>query len=493
LSGRTFLILVTLLYHFFINNMYTPPQSEVPEEGLISRQPSTASKSSHSFKSHFRSFSHQHPAPFAYEYVFEDGKIPFLAELHPVKKSDLRSSQASSQRSSSHNLNSTNTSTMQRQTSLKRKERHLHFDIPMGIPTMQDFGINTDKLKRALSLSGPKSHQAQNLHPLDTSMGNAPQRSNSTHSAPPLVVPTLVLPTPPSSPDLSKEQEHMRISLHSGSMQSRSSGYRNTNFSLPRSSWASSTDEEDQLDLQFIREAAQGRFSSNPTPHYGMRRNKALQILGITEMPMTPPYTPAHSASPSIYDPQSRINSRRTSFENRYAHFMKDDSHLPMYTSAHSYMQPSPHEPLTPTSSIDKPITPTTKPSTPSSENTPQDGTGHQMTDNDITPRPRRFYGVQPSISVEDYGLPPTPPPRARPQASKFTEHLNDTPILQQAVLALQPRPSLKAERSGSTVSIDSEFSSLLPESRRLSVASNLVCTAEAQTVVAMGSAKLIA
>jgi hypothetical protein len=473
--------------------MYTPPQSEVPEEGLISRQPSTTSKSSHSFRSHFRSSSHQHPAPFAYEYVFEDGKIPFLAELHPVKKSDLKTSQASSQRSSFHNLSSSNSSTMQREKSLKRKEKHLHFDITMGIPTMQDFGINTDKLKRAFSMSGLKTQQARNPPLVDTSVDSTPERNNSTYSAPPLIVPTLVLPTPPASPDPSKEREQMRISLHSSSMQKHSSGYRNINFSLPRSSWASSTNEEDQLDLQFIREAAQGRFSSNPTPHYGMRRNKALQVLGITEMPMTPPYTPSHSASPSVYDPNSRINSRRTSFENRHAQFAKDDMHLPMFVSAEQYMASKTYEPLTPTSSIGQPLTPISRPSTPTSESTPQARDWYRTTDNEMTPQPRHFRSIKPTISVVDYGLPPTPPARLRPQASKFTEHLNDTPILQQAALALQHRPSLVAERSGSTISVDSEFSSLLPESRRLSVASNLVCTAEAHTVVAMGSAKLIA
>lgn len=429
-----------------------------------------------------KSHSQSHPAPFAYEYVFEDGKMPFLAELHPTKTKDIKAEEPTQQ--TIHHGGSS----IQRQLSLKRKDRQLHFDLPTAMPNMQTLERTTSKLKRAFSLSGIKSSSQSKYFPSATQefkTATTPVRNDSTRSAPPAIsppVPDLILPTPSSSPIPTQTEEAFRNSIFSNS-----SGYRSINFSLPRSSWASSTNAEDQMDLQFVRETAQGRFSPNPSPTYGMRRNKALAILGITEMPLTPPYTPSASAAPSIYDSYSHLNSRRPSVEYRLSQLAaKEEKPLPSYpilldvpSMTAPQMQPSQMQPSTPLQA---------------NQSTPEA---------DKTPRPP--HAVEKTPVEEESPTMATPRPQLKRKTSKFIEHIDTTP--EKISLLAPPKAPIFA-----TVKPMSQMVPLLaPPTRKLPVSPGLrrsesmrtpsprqshwgtvVCTAEARPIVAMGTARLI-
>jgi hypothetical protein len=462
--------------------MYPPPQSVPLDEGMIpSQQVQSEENTVKSHKSHMRSHSHAHPAPFAYEYVFEEGKMPFLAELHPMKTKDMKAKQPT-QETVLHSG-----SGMQRQRSLKRKDRQLHFDIPTAMPTMQSLERTTSKLKRAFSLSGIKSTQSKYFPSAtqEVKPSTLPMRNDSTRSAPPGIsppIPDLILPTPSPSPEPFQPIDTLRNSVFSNS----SSAYRSVNFSLPRSSWASSTNAEDQMDLQFVRETAQGRFSPNPAPTYGMRRNKALAILGITEMPLTPPYTPSASAAPSIYDSHSRLNSRRPSVEYRLSQLAaKDEKPLPSYPiilDVPSLSVPQMKRTTPPPHAY--PATPVT----PEGEKTPKAAATVE----------------QPSVEEESPSM-ATPRPVLKRKTSKFIEHLDNTPEIKFSI-ALPKAPVL------ANVEPVSPLVPLLePPTRRIPLSSglrrsesmrtpsprpgpwgNVVCMAEARPIVAMGTARLI-
>src|ERR1700761_5337586 len=65
---------------------------------------------------------HSHPEPFSYEYILEEGKLPVLAEFHPKTKKAQESRTLPSQPQIQQH------SSLQRSKSLKRKEKHIHFD-----------------------------------------------------------------------------------------------------------------------------------------------------------------------------------------------------------------------------------------------------------------------------------------------------------------------------------------------------------------------------
>jgi hypothetical protein len=448
--------------------MYPPPQSAALNESTNDLQRHSTDQPR--LKSHFKAFSHSHPAPFAYEYIVEDGKMPFLAELHPMKTKDLKQTE-----SVQETLIHSRSSSLRRDSSLKRKERHPQFDLSASKATMPTFEKTTDKLKRAFSLSGLKSSSSSRHSSVASSNHkqlSSPARNDSTRSAPPAItppVPSLILPTPSPSPDLGPIPDFLRNSMHSHST------FRSLNSSLPRSSWASETDEEDLMDLHFVRETAQGRFSPNPTPVYGLRRNKALAILGITDMPLTPPYSPSHSAAPSIYD-HSREDSRRASVEHRLSQLVKDDKPLPNY--------PSLPEPTTPAR---------ISPSTPEGDKTPK----------------APALPTRPQVK-EQSPTDTTPRPALKRKTSRFIEHIDITPektsflskvtlprtqflfssdqaastfpltvpILPPPTRPLPPSPGLRRSESMRT-----------PSPR---ASSSVVCMAEARPIVAVGTARLI-
>lgn len=475
--------------------MYPPPQSEPRGEDMLFNQIQPENQQTRTRRSHMKSLSHSHTAPFAYEYVIEDGKIPFLAELHPVKSRNFK------QRRPLQEVHVHNDIAMHRQGPQQRNDKQLTFDMPVARPAMDTIEKTKSQLKRAFSLSGIKSSAQSRYFPSSTQPKSTspPARNDSTRSAPPNIsppIPNLILPTPSTTPDLEQRWDAFRNSIHSDASRAPSSTYKSVNFSLPRSSWASSTDEEDQLDLQFMRETAQGRFTPNPQPQYGMRRNKALQILGISQFPLTPPYTPSHSAAPSIYD-QSRLNSRRASMEQRISHHStaEKDKPLPSYP------------PLT-----DFPSTPEqSKPSTPEGDKTPRAPLVQEPVEQE-TPRPLQAP-VRQEVVLES-ATQTTPRPTLKRKTSKFTEHLDTSPRrdsgtekkqLMSSVappripLLLFPQP----RRSENSFELLTPPIPQLPPSpalrRHESVRTpspsnwgNVVFTAQARPIVAMGNARLI-
>jgi hypothetical protein len=250
--------------------MYQPPQESnmLLDDSQI--EPFHPEYERDSFLSHFK--LHTHAAPFSYEYVFEDGRLPFLSEIHPVKKKNLPSI----------------------------------FGMPAFPDDKHDKESTKSKMKRALSLSR-KPHVRSVSHQIPRIETHIPRIE-----APVQIAPKLILPTPSTSP------EPYSVS--------RSSSNANT-----RSSWASMDDDEH--DLALLDETAMGRLDTKriSTPTYELRRDKAFALLGI-DMPMTPPYTPAGSKAPSIAN-QSRLNSRRTSVEQQR---LSHHSHTQFHNHLHS-------------------------------------------------------------------------------------------------------------------------------------------------------------
>jgi len=240
------------------------------------------------------------------------------------------------------------------------------------------------------------------------------------HQLPTLILPSSQTPTPdPLS------------SLPSSSF--------NINFSLPRSSWASTTttssaastvstiDDADHASLaNFLRDSAHGRLSPARLPRTEMRRDKALALLGITDAPWTPPWTPVGSAS------VSRGTSRRTSVEqtvgghSRYGGFASRSS---SQRSTLSYQAAAGRR--------------ASQASTSESEQ--------------ATPRPSRHV---PSFSVAEEEQQPIPRPILKRKQSKFTEHLDLSPrpapakpvSLSPSSLVVKPLPAPRLEHPHSNV-----------------------------------------
>ncbi|KAF2668508.1 hypothetical protein BT63DRAFT_425817 [Microthyrium microscopicum] len=286
--------------------MYPPPQTHLPAPPSPKLAPDP-----HHLATVLRAYSnrHTHPEPFSYEYIFEEGKLPLLAEFHPKPRRHQpdRTLPSQPQVSSSGKL--------QRSMTSKRNEKRTHFDLtPSTIPTPAPESTS-DKLKRAFSLSGMRSSSPKrSFSQSRPRQAPIPRRISTTATPSDSRVPSLVLPTPSPSPD---PERSSFASSHKDFLPP-------VNYSLPRASWAS-YDDEDYHDLTYLRENAVGRLSPSPLPTMEFRRDKALALLGITD-PMSPPYTPAGSKAPSFVGQHSRVSSRRTSTETRRSqHFPHPD------------------------------------------------------------------------------------------------------------------------------------------------------------------------
>jgi hypothetical protein len=240
---------------------------------------------------------------------------------------------------------------------------------------------------------------------------------------------------------------------------------RSLNFSLPRSSWTSwgyDDDEDVELDMAFLRDTAHGRLEPGPAPPIELRRDKALALLGISALPLTPPYTPAGSRASSLHDRryQSRLNSRRTSTEQRLSH--------------HSLSRDE--------KSVSKPLP---KPPSPDLDRTPR-----------AVPPPKQEASTP--TTTQDA------PPRMqlKRKTSKFIEHLDEITAAP-AILLSAPTPRRGASTRTPSPRLPPSPSAGLMRSLSLRTpemrpgpwtggSPGVVCTAEARPIVAMGSARLV-
>lgn len=279
--------------------------------------------------------------PFSYEYILEDGKMPILAEFHPVQKKkpgiDLKQSQHSSSRKQFQLHPS-----MQTVDQSHRQERQsLHYNIAVGTES------TAEKLKRALSLSSGRNSSQPSRNPSSASRSDAkphsslqpsrhvstssrhgtvassPRSSHITHPAPPPEsrVPSLILPTPTPSPE----------PFHSASSSPRKSsphyGFPLQTNQNARFSWSSCDDDDDYTDddFEFMRDGGFGHLSHKPKPPVSIRKNKAFELLGISTKGMGPPRSTGPSAAVSLRpsnpssngDYYSRNTSRRPSSDLR--------------------------------------------------------------------------------------------------------------------------------------------------------------------------------
>lgn len=403
-----------------------------------------------------------HPDAFAYEYIFEDGRLPFLAELHPKNKKDVKTSV---------------TVTIPAQQPKRGKSVHISeqferkplYHVTTTISAAPPMEKTSDKLKRAFSLSGmrsssnnrsftpPKRQPPQQPASLPR---NASLRTLPRSEAP--RIPSLVLPTPSPSPEPQSDSSN-----HSA---------KSINFSLPRSSWASyehGDDAESRLDMAFLRDTAHGRLSPGPAPPTELRRDKALALLGISQMPPTPPYTPAGSRAPSVHDYhyQSRLNSRRTSTEQRLSHH-----------SHHSLAREDASRPLSR-------VLPDVPPSP----------------DLDQTPRAAPAARDRPSTLADAKAAPPPPRMQLKRKTSKFIEHLDEDAAAPPAILLSAPVPVRRPVGSSSRTpsprlppspglmrSVSLRTPEMRPGAWVGGGSPGVVCTAEARPIVAMGSARLV-
>lgn len=415
--------------------MYAPPQYT-----QAAPQPSFGDhhKLSTGLLTHIRHHSHQEP--FSYEYIFEEGRLPALAEFHPKS----REHQATKTVPSKPYVQPA--SNMRRSKSLKRTEKPVQLENSQAPPQER----TSDKLKRAFSLSGMRSSHSRRAAS-QSHIKDAPPvpRRPLNHIAPPAPesrVPSLVLPTPSPSPE-----PIIRNSFNSNRK-------AHINYSLPRSSWASF---EDDFDLVFLRESAVGRLSPSPLPTTELRRDKALALLGITDMPISPPYTPAPSTAPSVRDYHSRASSRRPSMENRRS------QHIPPPVDVKK--QPN--------------ISTPAEQETPKPAKQEQQQTSPEQATPIATPRPqvlRRKTSkfIEHLDSHAEKLSNPAPTPRVVVTEPKRTvERSSTVPILR----APQPRSSSPVRRS-----ISMKTPSPNPSTW------GVVCTAQARPIVAAGHAKMI-
>jgi hypothetical protein len=319
--------------------MYPPPQADV----ALAKQPHQESESygvRFGFGPHIKHPSN--PPPFSYEYILEEGKMPVLAEFHPMHRK-----LAGLERSHSHHSPTRKrvqpVSSMKRSGSVHTHERQpLHFNIPVGAES------TTEKLKRALSLSTGKTSSQPSRNPSSASRrepmaiaSTQPSRNvsqSSRHQAAPLSrrlsntsqptpppesrVPSLILPTPTPSPEpFNSSSSSPQKPPHGYGLLSHPEHHQNNRFS-----WAS-YDEDDHDDFAFLQESGMGRFNPSPQPYVNLRRNKAFELLGITNKGVGLPSTPTPSAatsyrpsaSSSEQDHYSRNTSRRPSRDYRHS------------------------------------------------------------------------------------------------------------------------------------------------------------------------------
>ena len=219
--------------------------------------------------------------------------------------------------------------------------------------------------------------------------------------------------------------------------------------------------------MAFLRDTAHGRLEPGPAPPTEPRRDKALALLGISHMPLTPPYTPAGSRAPSVHDYhyQSRLNSRRTSAEPRPSYHSLTRDEKPLGKAL----------PRPPSADLDR------------------------------TPRAAPPARREPSGSTAAQDAPP-PRMQLKRKTSKFIEHLDEitaAPPAPALILLSAPTPRRGAStRTPSPRRPPSPSPGLMrslslrtPEMRPgpwTGGSPGVVCTAEARPIVAMGMARLV-
>jgi hypothetical protein len=398
---------------------------------------------------------HSHPDAFAYEYIFEDGRLPFLAELQPKNKKDVKTSV---------------TVTIPAHHQVKRNksrafEERPFYRVETTISAAPAVEKTSDKLRRAFSLRSSNNNRSATPAPRrqPPPPASIPRKASLQNTAPRSEaprVPSLVLPTPSPSPE-----PHSDWSSHSSA--------KSINFSLPRSSWTSwecgDDDDAERLDMAFLRDTAHGRLEPGPAPPTEPRRDKALALLGISHMPLTPPYTPAGSRAPSVHDyyhHQSRLNSRRTSAEQRPSHHWLAPDEKPLSKAL----------PRPPSADLDR------------------------------TPRAAPPARQEPSGSTAAQDAPP-PRMQLKRKTSKFIEHLDEIsaapPAAPPAMLLSAPTPRRGASTRTPSPRLPPSPSPGLTRSQSLRTpemrpgpwtggSPGVVCMAEARPIVAMGMARLV-
>ena len=492
--------------------MYPPPQPQQDAAFSLLAPDTKGHKSRHdnwTFRSHPKSQSTT--APFFYQYIFHDGRLPSLTEHHPVRRAETSRPHAQSSQPASradwqpagwHIDMPAQQPEMLRSRSLRRKVKHPQLQGDANAPLPPASGTK-EKLKRALSLSSVKPRPQPRVAPLQ--QGPPPQRAGLQEFPPPqsaapritsqhfangsfLVPPTpkITLATPQASPEPTRNS--FASSLQSNNF---------SNFSQGRSSWASNVD--DSRDLDFMQHIAQGRLTPSPVHVVERSRDKALARLGITDLPLTPPYTPLPSNAPSIHEQRVSAEWRRPSSEARL-----DEKLLAMEKQGEKdqrrqEMLKAEQRPK----SVVKELMPVERPKSVVKESAPAE-------------RPKSVVKeVNPDDEITVASVQPVPMPRPilRRKTSKFTEHLDEAPKpATQVVHFSRPLPTISKpvpkpdhQRAGSEVSaLAPRFVNIngprRSESMRTPVLrtgqwgadKTMVFTAETRSIVAAGSAKLI-
>jgi hypothetical protein len=500
--------------------MYPPPQSQrVPAYLAFPSGAALSSKQKEDNNSHnshwiFRSYAkpphhhsqhhrhhHSQTTPFAYEYVLQDGHLPVLAETTPLKKTlstrlppspplDSQEKQLTQLRRAPtapqqpQQASALQSSDMFRRKSLRRKEKQVHFDGP-DLPPSPPSASKTDKLRRALSLTGMRSSSSSRnvtpqrsprllsepMMPQQVIPDSPPERISSRRMGPSFLIPPtprVQVPTPEASPEPTR-------SSFASSMQS---GHSHIPHHI-RTSWISQ--DEEQRDLHLMHYMAMGRLTPSPVPSFGGHREKAFATLGITDMPMTPPYTPAGSTAPSVHEVPIRRGSAETRFSSQ------------RQSMAESHRHSAIEEPQL--EKVERLASPRTSPNdSPRLQQLPKQ------------PSPDEIRPV-------DAASPETIRPFLRRKTSKFTEHLDPhtevpKPLMQAPVHASLPPvpiinlPKTRSERTASSANqlprplmamqLPKRSESMRTPSPNPDQWEVVVQMARARPVVAAGTAKLI-